>query len=91
MKAWGLLSIADEDRGLQIVFDKDWNLVLQHQEYDLARFNPSEYTLPELLGEVEGLLKIIPNTPESIPDLVHTAEVSMRELGMHALTHFNWN
>ena len=91
MKVWGLLSIKDEDRGLQMVLDEDWNLVLQHQEYDLARFDPSEYTLSELLDEVEGLLQIIPSSPGSVSNLVHTAEVSMRELGVRALIRCNWN
>ena len=91
MKAWGLLSITDEDRGLQIVLDEDWNLVLRHQEYDLARFDPSEYTLSELLDEVEGLLQLIPSSPRAVPDLVDTAEVSIRELGVSALMHCNWN
>ncbi len=80
MKVWGLLSITDENRGLQIVLDEDWNLVLRHQEYDLARFDPSEYTLSELLDEVEGLLQLIPSSPRAVPDLVDTAEVSIREL-----------
>ncbi|MFC2027594.1 hypothetical protein ACFLU3_02790 [Chloroflexota bacterium] len=91
MKAWGLLSITDEDKGLTIVLDDDWKLVLRHQEYDLARFDPSEYTLSELLDEVERLLQLIPSSPGSVPDLVDTAEVSLRELGVRALIRSSWN
>ena len=91
MKAWGLLSVTDEDRGLQIVLDEDWNLVLRYQDYDLARFDPSEYALPELLDEVEGLLQLIPSSPGAVPDLVDTTEVTIRELGVSALIHCNWN
>ncbi|NQT73239.1 MAG: hypothetical protein HQ553_10815 [Chloroflexi bacterium] len=91
MKAWGLLSITDENKGLQIILDEDWNLVLRHQDYDLARFDPSEYTLSELLDEVEGLIKIVPSSPGAAPDLVDTEEVSIRALGVSALIHCNWN
>ncbi len=91
MKAWGLLSVTDENRGLKIVLDEDWNLVLRHQEYDLARFDSAEYTLSELLDEIEGLLQLIPGSLGSVPDLVDTAEISMRELGVRALIHCNWN
>jgi hypothetical protein len=91
MKAWGLLSIADENRGIQIVLDEDWNLVLRHQKYDLARFDPLQYTFRELLDEVEGLLQLIPGSLGSVPDLVDTAEISMRELGVRAYIHCNWN
>ncbi|NQT72281.1 MAG: hypothetical protein HQ553_05860 [Chloroflexi bacterium] len=91
MKAWGLLSITNEDRGLQIVLDENWNLILRHQDYDPARFDPSEYTLSELLDEVEGLLQIIPSSPRATPDLVDTEEVSIRVLGVSALIHCNWN
>jgi len=91
MKAWGLLSLTDEDRGLQIVLDEDWNLVLRYQEHDLARFDPLEYTLSELLDEVEGLLQLIPRPPRAAPDLVDTEEISIRALGVSAIVRCNWN
>ena len=72
-------------------FERNQHLVLRHEEYDLARFDPSEYTLSELLDEVEGLLQIIPSSPGLVPNLVDTAEVSMRELGVRAFIRCNWN
>lgn len=55
-----------------MVLNEDWNLVLRHRECDLARFDPSEYTLSKIMDEVEGILKIIPSSPESVSDLVDT-------------------
>ncbi|MDD5093625.1 MAG: hypothetical protein PHV74_04490 [Dehalococcoidia bacterium] len=53
MKVWGILSPQVEASGFEVVLDEGGYLLLQREGQNLARFDPLQYTMPDVRREVE--------------------------------------
>ena len=63
MNIWGMLSVDDEADGFSLVLDETWHVLLLSEGEVLARFDPSDYTLPELHLELERSLRKVRGDP----------------------------
>lgn len=63
MKVWGMLSTEDEQAGFDLVFDREWYIVLKLNGDMVARFDPTRYTMRELLLDLESCLQMARGTP----------------------------
>ena len=56
---WGILSDEDREAGFELLLNDEWQLFLASNGKILAHFDPMEYTLRELTGEVKMLIRTV--------------------------------
>jgi len=56
-QVWGILSDEDREAGFELLLNDEWQLFLVNNGKVLAHFDPIEYTLRELTGEVKMLVR----------------------------------
>jgi len=56
-QVWGILSDEDREAGFELLLNDEWQMFLVNNGKVLAHFDPAEYTLRELTGEVKMLVR----------------------------------
>lgn len=77
MNIWGMLSVDDETAGFSVTLDETWHVLLLREGEVLARFDPADYTLPELHLEIEGSLRKVRGDPCTVVGTVRAAETPL--------------
>ncbi len=57
MKLWGILSEDEIEAGFELLLDDDWHVSLAYKGKLLAHFDPFDYTMRELSGEINGFIQ----------------------------------
>lgn len=91
MKLWGVLSIADEEAGFEVVLDENWQVLVKEKETILAKLDPSVYTLPELRATVEALVTMLQGNLYQERNLDSMSKMTFSEISFLAMLKFNHN
>lgn len=59
MKLWGILSEDEVKSGFELLLDDDWHVSLAYKGNLAAHFDPSDYTMRELVGEIKIFIQNI--------------------------------
>ena len=59
MKLWGILSEDEQKAGFELLLDNDWHVSLTYKGKLATHFDPFDYTMRELVGEIKLFIQNI--------------------------------